>query len=120
MAFDVYMLASGRNGTLYIGHTDDLIWRATQHRDHHRPGFTDKYSVTRLVWYEAYDSRDQAFVRERRMKKAPRLEAGVDRALQSGLEGPAAGPHRSARERVQDRGLTALNPREPGFPLARE
>jgi putative endonuclease len=69
VSFFVYMLASRRNGALYIGHTDDLLWRVTQHREHHRPGFTDKYGVTRLVWWEEYESRDDAFLRERRMKK---------------------------------------------------
>jgi len=68
MAFWVYMLASGRNGTLYLGHTDDLWRRVTAHKAHALPGFTARYDVTRLVWYEAHESREQAFTRERSMK----------------------------------------------------
>ena len=67
--FYVYMLASERNGTLYAGSTDDLIARIHQHRTHERPGFTDKYDVTQLVWYELHGSRDSAFARERRIKE---------------------------------------------------
>lgn len=69
MAFYVYMLASQRNGTLYIGSTDSLTKRMYEHRDKIRPGFTAKYGVDLLVWYETYDTRDDAFRRERRMKK---------------------------------------------------
>ena len=69
MAFWVYMLASQRNGTLYLGHTDDLVRRVTEHKARPLPGFTTKYGVTRLVWYEAHEARHEAFTRERQMKK---------------------------------------------------
>ncbi|MDQ0465697.1 putative endonuclease [Caulobacter ginsengisoli] len=69
MAFAVYILASQRNGTLYIGHTDDLATRMGQHKDGVFEGFTAKYDVKTLVWYEYFDSREEAFQRERRMKK---------------------------------------------------
>ena len=49
----VYLLASGRNGTLYVGSTVDLLGRVREHRDHVFAGFTKKYGVTRLVWFEA-------------------------------------------------------------------
>ena len=52
MAFYVYILASGRNGTLYIGHTDDLSRRALEHKEGAYPGFTRKYAVTTLVFWE--------------------------------------------------------------------
>ena len=68
MAFHVYILASKRNGTLYIGSTDDLYRRTAEHKAHNRSGFTDKYAVTRLVWFEAHETRESAFIRERRMK----------------------------------------------------
>ena len=68
MAFTVYMLASRRNGTLYIGHTDDLYRRMLEHRDHTFPGFTARYDVVNLVWFEDHESRAAAFTRERRMK----------------------------------------------------
>ena len=69
MAFYVYMLASRRNGTLYIGMTDDLPARVWQHREKLRAGFTSRYGVHRLVWFESHYTRDSAFTRERRMKK---------------------------------------------------
>ena len=78
MAFYVYILASERNGTLYIGLTDDLVKRVWQHRNDLRPGFTARYGVKTLVWYEAHESRESAFMRERQMKKwnrAWKLEA---------------------------------------------
>jgi putative endonuclease len=68
MAFYVYILASRRNGTLYLGHTDDLNKRVIEHKSHVRPGFTDKYNVTQPVWFETYETREEAFQRERRMK----------------------------------------------------
>ena len=52
MAFYVYIVASQRNGTLYIGSTDDLIARISQHRDGALGGFTAQHGVTRLVWFE--------------------------------------------------------------------
>ncbi|TCZ81858.1 GIY-YIG nuclease family protein [Lysobacter sp. N42] len=65
----VYMLASGRNGTLYIGVTSDLVRRIWEHREHLVPGFTAKYGVARLVWYEQHDAMDEAIAREKRLKK---------------------------------------------------
>ena len=67
--FYVYMLASDRNGTLYVGHTDNLIERVRQHRDKDLPGFTAKYGLSRLVWFEEHGSREAAFARERQIKK---------------------------------------------------
>ena len=69
MAFYVYILASRRNGTLYVGMTDDLARRAWEHRIGAVAGFTRRYGVTMLVWYEAHETRESAFVRERRIKK---------------------------------------------------
>jgi putative endonuclease len=73
MAFYVYILASQRNGTLYLGHTDDLNRRVIEHKTHALPGFTDKYGVTQLVWFETYETREEAFTRERRMKRWRRV-----------------------------------------------
>ena len=64
-----YILASDRNGTLYIGVTSDLIGRVWQHREHVVKGFTSKYEVTRLVWYEMHDTMEEAITREKRIKK---------------------------------------------------
>ncbi len=69
MAFYVYIVASKRNGTLYIGSTDKLSRRAWEHREKVRPGFTARYDVAILVWYRAFDTRAGAFKVERQMKK---------------------------------------------------
>jgi putative endonuclease len=69
VSFYVYILASRRNGTLYIGMTDDLARRMWEHRAGVVPGFTKQYGVTMLVWYEVHESRASAFVRERQLKK---------------------------------------------------
>ena len=73
MAFYTYILASQRNGTLYIGSTDSISVRLSQHQQKLRPGFTAKYAVEKLVWYEIHDTREGAFRRERQMKKWRRL-----------------------------------------------
>ena len=64
----VYILASGRHGTLYIGFTTDLARRIEQHRSGAVPGFTKTYGVTRLVYYEAFESIIEARARERTLK----------------------------------------------------
>ena len=69
MPFYVYLLASKRNGTLYVGMTDDLVGRVWQHREGVVPGFTKRYGVKLLVWYKVHESRETAFARERAMKK---------------------------------------------------
>jgi len=69
MSFFVYILASRRNGTLHIGMTDDLPWRYFEHKTELRPGFTKRYGVKILVWYEEHGSRESAFERERQLKK---------------------------------------------------
>ncbi|HZP20374.1 MAG TPA: GIY-YIG nuclease family protein [Bauldia sp.] len=69
MYFFVYILASRRNGTLYVGMTDNLGRRMWEHKNGAFPGFTVKYDVKLLVWYEAHQSRESAFLRERQMKK---------------------------------------------------
>ena len=71
--FYVYLLASGRNGTLYVGHTDNLLDRLSQHRDGTYGGFTSRYGVKTLVWYELHESREEAFRRERQLKTWNRL-----------------------------------------------
>jgi putative endonuclease len=65
----VYVLASRIGGTLYIGSTNDLIRRVFEHRSKAVPGFTRKYDVTRLVYFELYEDGEQAILRERRLKK---------------------------------------------------
>ena len=65
----VYILASKRNGTLYIGVTSDLIKRTWEHREHLVDGFTARHDVTRLVHYELYGTMADAIEREKRLKK---------------------------------------------------
>ena len=67
--FAVYMLASSRNGTLYIGVTSNLIQRVWQHREKLADGFTKQYGAARLVWHEAHESADSAIAREKRLKQ---------------------------------------------------
>jgi putative endonuclease len=69
MSFFVYIVASRRNGTLYIGMTDDLVKRIWQHRNGVVPGFTKKYQVKMLIWYETHETRESALTRERQMKR---------------------------------------------------
>ena len=65
----VYILASRKHGTLYIGVTSNLIQRVSQHREGLRPGFTETYGVKRLVWYERFDGIIEAIRREKSLKK---------------------------------------------------
>jgi putative endonuclease len=69
VSFWVYILASRRNGTLYIGMTDDLVRRAWEHRTGTIPGFTRKYGIKMLVWFEQHETRESALQRERQLKK---------------------------------------------------
>jgi putative endonuclease len=65
----VYIMASGRNGTLYTGVTNDVFARAREHRAKRVPGFTAKYSVTRLVWFERWGDINGAIGREKAVKR---------------------------------------------------
>ena len=65
----VYLLASAKHGTLYVGVTNDLIRRVYQHRTHAARGFTSRYRVHRLVWFESYDDPLTAITREKEIKK---------------------------------------------------
>ncbi len=69
MSFYVYILADRYKGTLYIGMTDDLLRRMFEHQTGVFPGFTKKYEIKLLVWYEVHDARESAFQRERQLKK---------------------------------------------------
>ena len=65
----VYLLASGKHGTLYAGVTNDLVRRVYEHKTKTLPGFTSRYNVSRLVWYECYDDPENAIMREKDIKK---------------------------------------------------
>ncbi len=64
-----YLLARQRNGTLYCGATSDLLKRMHQHRHGLLPGFSSKYIVKHLVWFERHETMIEAITRERRIKK---------------------------------------------------
>jgi putative endonuclease len=68
-SFWVYILASRIGGTLYIGVTNDLVRRVYEHRSKFVPGFTKKYGVDRLVYFEQFSTAEDAILREKRMKK---------------------------------------------------
>lgn len=65
----VYILASRRNGTLYVGVTNNLLLRVGEHRRGEAPGFTAQYGVKLLVWFEEHQYVDQAILREKRIKR---------------------------------------------------
>lgn len=69
----VYIMASARNGTIYIGCTSDLVQRAWQHRNGVAESFTRKHGCKLLVWYEVYDDLQEARQRELQMKRWKRL-----------------------------------------------
>lgn len=100
----VYMLASKPYGTLYVGVTNDLIRRVTEHREELVHGFTKRYGVKQLVWFEQHGDVNEAIAREKRLKRWRRdwkiglIEAENPRwaDLYPGLVGMGPGP-RSAR-----------------------
>jgi putative endonuclease len=69
MAYYVYLLASKKHGTLYLGVTNNLVRRVYEHRTKAVPGFTARYGVERLVWFEVHDTVEAAITREKELKK---------------------------------------------------
>ena len=70
----VYILSSGRNGTLYIGVTSNLIKRIWEHKNHVVKGFTQKYNLSKLVYFESFETIDQAIIREKQIKDMNRQD----------------------------------------------
>ncbi len=81
----VYIMASGKNGTIYIGSTSNLIQRVVQHREGMADGFTKDNECHILVWFEAYDDLQEARQRELRMKEWKRSWK-IKRIEESNLE----------------------------------
>ena len=71
--FFAYLLASKPYGTLYIGSTSDLVRRVWEHKVEAVPGFTAKYGINRLVWFERHDTLEAAMQREKRIKSWKRV-----------------------------------------------
>ena len=69
-----YIMASRRNGTLYTGVTSDLVKRVWQHRTSVADGFTKRYGCKLLVWYEMFDTMEQAILREKQIKAGSRAK----------------------------------------------
>ena len=69
----VYLLASKRNGTFYTGVTSDLIKRVWEHKNNAVDGFTKKYNVHNLVWYEVHETMESAIQREKAIKEWKRM-----------------------------------------------
>ena len=65
----VYLLASHRNGSLYVGVTSDLIKRVWEHKNKFVDGFTKQHNIDRLVWFEQHESIESAITREKQIKK---------------------------------------------------
>ena len=106
----VYILASCRNGTLYVGVTSNLIQRVGQHRSGLIKCFTSDYGVKQLVWYELGGSMEEAILQEKRLKKWNR--AWKLRLIE------AANP--DWRDLATDLGFDPLDEEKAGFPPARE
>jgi putative endonuclease len=73
MDYFVYLMASRRNGTLYVGVTNNLIRRIYEHRNHAVRGFTSQYEVNLLVWFESTPSIEAAIHKEKQIKNWKRL-----------------------------------------------
>ena len=69
MSYYVYIIASRKDGAIYIGVTNDIVRRIYEHRTKAVPGFTSRYNITRLVWLETYDDPISAISREKQLKK---------------------------------------------------
>ena len=69
LPYHVYIMASGRNGTLYTGMTGNLVARVWQHKNHVVEGFTDRHDVTMLVWFEEHATAENAIRREKSIKR---------------------------------------------------
>lgn len=67
--FHVDLMASQRNGTLYVGVTSDLLKRVWEHKNKVVKGFTEKYGVSMLVWFERHENAESAILREKQLKK---------------------------------------------------
>jgi len=83
----VYLLASKRNGTLYTGVTSNLVKRVWEHKQHAVEGFTKKYGVNLLVWYEVHEVMESAICREKTIKNWKRVwKVNVIEAINPGWQ----------------------------------
>ena len=69
MSYYVYLIASRKDGAIYLGVTNNIVRRIYEHRIKAVPGFASRYNITQLVWFEIYDDPVSAISREKEMKK---------------------------------------------------
>jgi putative endonuclease len=69
MSYYVYIIASRKDGAIYLGVTNDIVRRIYEHRTKAAPSFASRYNITRLVWFEIYDDPTSAISREKELKK---------------------------------------------------
>ncbi len=67
--FYVYIVANRKNGALYTGQCDDLLKRVYEHKAKRYKGYTSRYDIDRLMWFEIHETRESAFARERQIKE---------------------------------------------------
>ena len=85
--FYVYMLASTKNGAIYTGVTSDILRRVSEHREETSKGFTSRYGVKRLVWYEVHsEARNAIPAREEHQALVARVEGCLSGRNESGME----------------------------------
>ena len=70
----VYIMANANDSTLYTGVTNDLLRRVHEHKEHPREGFTKRYNITKLLYYEAFDDPVSAIRREKQIKAGSRAK----------------------------------------------
>jgi hypothetical protein len=86
MPYYVYLLASDRNGTLYLGVTNDIVRRVYEHKSKAVAGFTKRYAVDKQVWFELYDDPTNDHAREGIEEVATSVEDSADRRAKSTLD----------------------------------
>lgn len=74
MAYYVYIMSNTSNSTLYTGFTNDLVRRVSEHKEKKIEGFTKKYNLTKLVYYEIYQDAENGILREKQIKSGSRLK----------------------------------------------
>jgi predicted GIY-YIG superfamily endonuclease len=115
MTYYVYLLASRKHGTLCLGVTNGIVRRVYEHRTKAPPGFTSRYGVDKLVWFEIYDDAISAIAsREGAEEMATGLEGSADRGAESRVGGSLSG-NIQLTSVVMDSGLTLRVP--PGAQL---
>jgi putative endonuclease len=86
MSYYVYIVASRKDGAIYVGVTNDIVRRIYEHRTKVIKGFTSTYNITRLVWFEIYDDPISAISREKALKKWKRgWKDPIDRGAESAM-----------------------------------